>query len=107
VDAAERAELPAQRLERLAVDQEDLEILLVTRDPDRAVAVARVEVLEPGVGRLEDVAVGVDNRAHRPAGTSKPKKRAAFRPRMFARAATERWPIVRSIASAECGHVPS
>ena len=39
--------------------------------------------------------------------TSKPNSRAAFSPSTLARPASERWPIVRSIASAECGQVPS
>src|SRR4029079_14899556 len=41
------------------------------------------------------------------AGTSMPRKRAAFSPRTLARAPSERPPMVRSIASAECGQVPS
>ena len=47
-------------------------------------------------------------RTHRgSAGTSKPKKRAALSPSTLARAGSERWPMVRSIASAEWGQVPS
>ena len=41
------------------------------------------------------------------AGTSRPRKRAQFRPSTLARAPSESCPIVRSIASAECGQVPS
>ena len=39
--------------------------------------------------------------------TSKPNRRAALRPRTLARAPSDSWPMVRSMASAECGHVPS
>ncbi len=65
VDAAEGAELAAEGLQRLAVDQQDLEPLIVSVDADGAVTVVRVEVLEPCVRRLENVAVGVyDPRRH-------------------------------------------
>ena len=43
----------------------------------------------------------------RAAGTSNLKKRAALSPSTLARALSLRPPMVRSIASAECGHVPS
>src|SRR5438132_967107 len=39
--------------------------------------------------------------------TVNPNSRAAFKPSTLARPASERWPMVRSIASAEWGHVPS
>ena len=42
-----------------------------------------------------------------PAGTENPKKRAALSPSTFARCASLRRDIVRSMASAEWGHVPS
>ena len=40
-------------------------------------------------------------------GTVSPNSFAAFRPRIFARSASSSPPIVRSMASPECGHVPS
>src|SRR5438046_1779553 len=65
VDPAERAELTAERLERLPVDEEHLVAVLVPVDADRPIPVLRIEVLEPGVGRLEDVAVGVHHAPRR------------------------------------------
>ena len=61
LDAAERAEPAAQRLERPAVDEQHLDALGVAVDADGAVAVHRLEVAEPGVARLEHVTVGVDD----------------------------------------------
>jgi hypothetical protein len=62
LDAAERAERPAERLERLAVDEEHLVPLLVPRDADGAIPVGGVDVFLPGVGGLEDMAVGIHHR---------------------------------------------
>src|SRR4029077_12658744 len=61
LDAAERAELPAQGLERSAVDEEDLEALGIRIDPDGAVPIRGIDVPEPGVGGLQHVPVGVDD----------------------------------------------
>ena len=58
-DPAERAEGPAQRLERLAVDEEHLVPVLVLGDANGAISIRGLEVLQPGIGRLEDVAVGI------------------------------------------------
>ena len=52
-------------VERLAADLELLEPVLVEHDAQRPVAVLRLEVRLPQVGRLEDVAVGVDGAGER------------------------------------------
>ena len=59
LDAAERAELAAQRLERPPVDEQHLVALGVAADPDGSVSVRRVDVAEPGVGRLQHVAIRI------------------------------------------------
>jgi len=61
LDAAERAELPTQGLERPAVDQQHLVALGIGVDPDGPVPIGRVDVPEPGVGGLQHMPVGVDD----------------------------------------------
>src|ERR1700730_14871961 len=90
-----RDEPRAQLAQGQAVARGDHQLQDVHHPARRAVGTRRACVRERG---------GAHRRA---AGTSKPKKRAAFSPSTLARAGSERWPIVRSMASAECGHVPS
>ena len=90
-----RDEPRAQLAQGEAIARRDHQLQDVHDPARRAVGSRRARVRERG---------GAHRRA---AGTSKPKKRAAFSPSTLARAGSERWPIVRSIASAECGHVPS
>ena len=59
LDAAQRAELSAQRLERSPVDDQHLVALVVVADPDGSVSVHRIDVAEPGVGRLQHVAIRI------------------------------------------------
>ena len=63
--AERRREAPPAHLRALAADLELLEAVLVAHEPQRPVAVLRLEVGLPQVGRLEDVAVGVDRAGER------------------------------------------
>ena len=59
LDAAEGAHLAAQGLERLAIDEQHLVPLRVGGDANGAVPIGGLEVFQPRVGRLEDVAVRI------------------------------------------------
>ena len=61
LDAAERAELASQCLQRSAVDQEHLVAVRVRVDADGPIPIRRVEVPDPGVGGLQHVTVGIDD----------------------------------------------
>ena len=61
LDAAERAELASQRLQRSAVDQQHLVAVRVRGDADGPIPIRRVEVPDPGVGGLQHVPVGIDD----------------------------------------------
>src|SRR5499433_4357686 len=65
VDAAECAELAAERLEGLAVDEENFVTLVVTGDANRAASIVGIEIPQPGIGGLENVAVGIDHDGRR------------------------------------------
>src|SRR5262245_26287237 len=58
----ERAELArASDRGRPAVDEEVLEAVLADADAERSIAIRRLQVGLPQIGRLEDVAIAVDN----------------------------------------------
>ena len=108
VNLAQDARPVAARLHRLDLD--DVRALL--RQQHAAIgagdALAEVDHLQPRERCL------VAHRRPLPAGQScwcagtvRRKNRAAFSPRIFARCASFSIGMVRSIASAECGQVPS